>query len=599
MSDYGVSVNSDNSENDSRCRSRTVSRNRRCSDDNGPRQKKRKMESGYDFIIREAEVDDESDDDEQWEEVAEEIGIDGNAVEEIGLTARDIEGKRRATKLWEEEDEIDEHFTNKYFQELAVAHSSSSDIKKISDIITQQELLPSVKDPSLWMVKCRIGEEKATALLMMRKFLTYQFSGEPLQIKSVVVPGGLKGFIYIEAYKQSHMMAAIQNVGSLRMGTRKQQMVPIVEMADVLRIINKQTGLKVKQWVRPKRGLYKDAIAQVHYVNLAEKQVNLKLLPRNDSVLPRGERFLYKKFSMNAIISEGVKPTLSELEKFEETPDEVDIELNDAPMTGVSAGQRNQTVAPVFTTGDNVEVCEGELKNLTGKIVSTDGAIIKVIPNSKDFKQIVEFKVSELRKYFTVGAQVKVIAGRYKDDTGLVVRVEQNHIVLFAEQSLREIEVLPRDLQLCSSSARPGGGGGPSGGGGRGGGRGAGARRHRELIGSTIKITGGPYKGYVGIVRIVTEAMARVELHSNCQTITVARSHVATVGEPNKKGGFSHCGRTPAYGIGSKTPMYSSNRTPMHGSQTPRHGSMKPSHYAGDAWDATVRNTPARNMPKL
>ena len=132
------------------------------------------------------------------------------------------------------------------------------------------------------MVKYRIGEEKATALLMMRKFLTYQFSGEPLQIKSVVVPGGLNGFIYIEAYKQSHMMAAIQNVGSLRMGTWKQQMVPIVEMVDVLRIVKEQTGLKVKQWIRPKRDLYKDDIAQVHYVDLAQKQVHVKLLSRID-----------------------------------------------------------------------------------------------------------------------------------------------------------------------------------------------------------------------------------------------------------------------------------------------------------------------------
>lgn len=48
----------------------------------------------------------------------------------------------------------------------------------MSDEITQQTLLPGVKDPNLWMVKCRIGEEKATVLLLMRKFITYQFSGK-------------------------------------------------------------------------------------------------------------------------------------------------------------------------------------------------------------------------------------------------------------------------------------------------------------------------------------------------------------------------------------------------------------------------------------
>ena len=96
---------------------------------------------------------------------------------------------------------------------------------------------------------------------------------------------------------------------------------------------------------------------------------------------------------MSGIIAKGVKPTLSELEKFEEALDDDDIELNGAPMTGASAGKRNQTVTYTFSTGDNVEVCEGELMGM---------------PKHKDLKEIVEFQASELKKYFTVGADVKV-----------------------------------------------------------------------------------------------------------------------------------------------------------------------------------------------
>ena len=77
------------------------------------------------------------------------------------------------------------------------------------------------------MVRCRIGEEKATALQLMRKFIAYQnnpnASTEPLMIKSVVVPEHVKGYIYIEAYKQSHVKAAIDGIGSLKMGYYKQQ----------------------------------------------------------------------------------------------------------------------------------------------------------------------------------------------------------------------------------------------------------------------------------------------------------------------------------------------------------------------------------------
>jgi transcription elongation factor SPT5 len=73
------------------------------------------------------------------------------------------------------------------------------------------------------MVRCRIGEEKSTALLLMRKFISFQFSDTPLQIKSVIAPEGVKGYIYIESFKQTHVKQTIENVGNLRMGIWKQQ----------------------------------------------------------------------------------------------------------------------------------------------------------------------------------------------------------------------------------------------------------------------------------------------------------------------------------------------------------------------------------------
>ncbi|KAL0271372.1 UNVERIFIED_CONTAM: hypothetical protein PYX00_008479 [Menopon gallinae] len=655
------------------------------------------------------------------------------------------------------------------------------------------------------MVKCRIGEEKATALLLMRKYIAYQFSNEPLQIKSVVAPEGVKGYIYIEAFKQPHVKAAITNVGNLRMGIWQQQMVPIKEMTDVLRVVKEQTGLKKKQWVRLKRGLYKDDIAQVDYVDLAQNQVHLKLLPRIDYTRLRGalrpqqseaeslkrkkkrrppakpfdpdaikaiggevtsdgdflifegnrysrKGFLYKNFTMSAIIADGVKPSLSELERFEEAPEGVDIEL---PTTNTL---KDDAVSHSFSTGDNVIVCEGELKHLQGKILSIDGNVVMMQPKHDDLKEPLVFQASELEKHFRHGDHVKVLSGRYEGDTGLIVRIEENRVVLFSDLTMHELEVLPRDLQLCSDMATgvdsmgqfqwgdlvqldpqtvgvivrlerdnfhvlsmqgkvvqakpqalqkkkesrhavaldseqnniqnkdivkvidgphsgrdgeikhlyrnfaflhsrmyldnggifvcktrhllleggnkanpdaqlgsqspfPGGfmspripvsprhpGGGDRGRGGRPRGR-FGVRRDREIIGQTIKITGGPYKGNVGIVKDATEVAARVELHSNCQTISVDRSHIASIGVPSKDGSISSYNRTPSFGgatpiyaAGQKTPLHGS-QTPMYepGSRTPHYGSMTPSHDGSrtpgqsGAWDANVTNTPARS----
>ena len=38
-----------------------------------------------------------------------------------------------------------------------------------------------------------MGEEKATVILLMRKFVTMQYQEQPLQIKSVSAPEGVKG----------------------------------------------------------------------------------------------------------------------------------------------------------------------------------------------------------------------------------------------------------------------------------------------------------------------------------------------------------------------------------------------------------------------
>lgn len=77
----------------------------------------------------------------------------------------------------------------------------------------------------MWTVKCKMGEEKATAFLLMRKYNSYlnKTDKQPLAIKSIVVKEGLKGFIYIEAYKQSHVKSAIEEVSNLKMGTWKQE----------------------------------------------------------------------------------------------------------------------------------------------------------------------------------------------------------------------------------------------------------------------------------------------------------------------------------------------------------------------------------------
>jgi hypothetical protein len=54
--------------------------------------------------------------------------------------------------------------------------------EEMTDEITQQTLLPGVKDPNLWMVKCMPG-----TLKIMQKYISHENSSdpnhEPLQIR--------------------------------------------------------------------------------------------------------------------------------------------------------------------------------------------------------------------------------------------------------------------------------------------------------------------------------------------------------------------------------------------------------------------------------
>ena len=52
-----------------------------------------------------------------------------------------------------------------------------------------------------------------------------------------------------------------------------------------------------------------------------------------------------------------------------------------------------------------------------------------------------------------LNSSVYLFVFRYEGDTGLIVRVQENMIVLFSDLTMHELKVLPRDLQLCSDMA--------------------------------------------------------------------------------------------------------------------------------------------------
>ncbi|KAF7639746.1 Transcription elongation factor SPT5 [Meloidogyne graminicola] len=454
----------------------------------------RKRPTARDFIQDDVEVDDDDEEEDDYDggDGDELFGVDPSERAEAERFLREqekLKEKRRNKYADMTEEEMERYFQERHAAQVAT-HQGELDEDAYDDI-TQNGLLPSTKDPNLWIVRCRLGEEKNSCLQLMRKYITFQTTEEPLQIKSIVVKEGLKGMIYIEAFKKAHVAKAIEGISALNQF--QITMVPIKEMSDTLRVVKDTPTLKPGSYVRITRGIYKEDLAQVDLVDVAQNRAHLKVVPRIDYTRLRGalknqeenrplrnkrrplpapfdldrikaiggevtndgdfyifesshyrRGFLYKAFPMNAIIVDGVRPSLTELERFQDSTEDLKKELE---STHLREKKHN------FSPGDNVEVTDGELANLRGKIQSIDGDKVVILPEHEDLNELLTLNAYELRKYFKAGDHVRVIGGRYEGDTGLIVRVEDKMVIILSDLNMSEMKVLPKDVQLCAEVA--------------------------------------------------------------------------------------------------------------------------------------------------
>ena len=137
-------------------------------------------------------------------------------------------------------------------------------------------------------------------------------------------------------------------------------------------------------------------------------------------------------------------PTLDELQKFTKRPkdgDNEDVDDNEGSKKAKSLidelldiQQRTGLAKPAASgggllIGDTVEVIEGDLVGMRGKLMSMDDSTVKIKPNDTGIDiggtGEIEFLASQVRKYIAVSAHVKVTDGRYANETGTVVAVEK------------------------------------------------------------------------------------------------------------------------------------------------------------------------------
>ncbi|CAH8272659.1 unnamed protein product [Arabidopsis lyrata] len=438
---------------------------------------KRKKPSASIFLDREAhQVDDEEEEDEEEGE--------DDFIVDAGTDLPDERGDRRYERRFLSRDENDEDVEDleRRIQERFSRHHEEYD-EEATDV-EQQALLPSVRDPKLWMVKCAIGREREVAVCLMQKFID---RGADLQIRSVVALDHLKNYIYVEADKEAHVKEAIKGMRNIY-SNQKILLVPIREMTDVLSVESKAIDLSRDTWVRMKIGTYKGDLAKVVDVDNVRQRVTVKLIPRIDlqalaskldgrevskkkAFVPpprfmnidearelhiRVERrrdhmtgdyfeniggmlfkdgFLYKTVSLKSITVQNVTPTFDELEKFNKPS-----ENGEGDFGGLSTLFANRKKGH-FMKGDAVIVIKGDLKNLKGWVEKVDEENVLIRSEMKGLPDPLAVNERELCKYFEPGNHVKVVSGTHEGATGMVVKVDQHVLIILSDTTKEHVRV--------------------------------------------------------------------------------------------------------------------------------------------------------------
>ncbi|KAE8191626.1 hypothetical protein CF328_g5622, partial [Tilletia controversa] len=439
-------------------------------EDVGGRRKKQKRARNK-FLDVEAEVDDS---DEEIEDEEEGFGPEAGFIDEEDINDNAV-SRRRAAADNENLDRMRRQTENQTAEEVA------RDLRKrygrmarrkdtgTSDNVPRQALMPDVEDPSLWAVPVKIGREREIVITIMRKaFESLQgIKGQapaPMAIHSAFCRDSIPGKIYVESRRPDSVIEAVTGiVGVYGRTADKLFLVPIEEMADLLKLTKIEHEVKVGGWVRFKRGKHIGDLAQVIDVSQNGEEVGIKFVPRIDmnpseqdfiedkrgvkrrrnlgsgknaiNKRPQPQRFVpaevqrvypgevakrgkdiykfhnedyrngfcEKDVKVTSLVVEDVQPTLQEIELFQGVTAEVDDEGNVSESVNLRqlAQLKRKANEVVVQPGDHVEVFEGEQRGVRGTVDAINGQVIIISMEHDEMDGTkVEVQLDQVRKTF-------------------------------------------------------------------------------------------------------------------------------------------------------------------------------------------------------
>ncbi|KAI4867687.1 transcription initiation protein [Hypoxylon rubiginosum] len=471
----------------------------------GHRQKRRRDRRNAFFDI-EAEVDDE-DEGEDDEEAAEENEGFIEPEEPGDFNEQSRLDDRRHRELDRQRDAITQEDLERAAEGYVRKYGNRRAARGMGDptVVPQRLLLPSVDDPSIWGVRCKEGKEREIVQAIMKRVIERRRTRDQLAITGAFERGGpnsvMKGLIYIEAPRQSDVLAALQDMMNVYPRS-KLILVDIKERPDLMRV-QKTPTLEPGAWVRLRKpAKHAGDLAQVLDITENGLDARVRFIPRldygvrdesfnanavgkrkrpmpgprppqrlfNPDEAKRSHRtptqsttsgvwnyngdefergFQVKDIKIQHLAVEDVNPTLEEVTKFA-SGGEDGVENIDLKSLAASLKDSNANVA--YLPGDVVEVYEGEQRGVVGKATNVQADIVTIEVTEGDLVgQTIEVPTKGLRKRFHTGDHVKVIGGsRYRDEVGMVVNISEDRVTLLTDQTNTEITVFSKDLREAS-----------------------------------------------------------------------------------------------------------------------------------------------------
>ncbi|KAJ0470383.1 putative ribosomal protein L2, domain 2 [Helianthus annuus] len=194
------------------------------------------------------------------------------------------EPKTPSIPFYPKEEEIDEEDMDKLMEARYKPGAGfvkyAEDRPQAARMDERNTVMQSLKDPTIWKVKCTVGRERHSVFCLMQKYVDVEALGTKLQIISAFAVEHVKGFIYIEAEKQCDINEACK--GLCNIFPSRVAAVPVSEVPHLFSVRSKYSGVSTESWARVKNGKYKGDLARVVFVDKAKRKATVKLVPRID-----------------------------------------------------------------------------------------------------------------------------------------------------------------------------------------------------------------------------------------------------------------------------------------------------------------------------